>query len=424
MRIIKLFLAISLIFCQTAIAKDSYYSNPGTLLEGFNTTSDWTASGTGASAASNTVNVREGSQSITLLSTGGNAAYMTKTINLDMSGFTNFTVWMRPSDWAELSSVEIHFSSTTDFSKYYWISFSAGHLQKGEWSYLTNVKANFGNTNSESWANTMIRMRIKYIPKTVADSSVSIDGMMYNLTGTPIFIITHDDGYDSDFTYVYPKLMSVGFKATSFVNSSKVGTSGRLTLQQMKTMYDNGFDISNHTTDHQTLTDVDYAGQLSRISGCYDYLIANGFYRSAKFFAFPAGAYDANTLTISPMYSVLARRANGSFMPHFNFGEIDELEYAYPSVTATSSSTVTTMKGHVTNLITSGGVFVWYMHALVESDPTTYQWTVSAYNEFIDYLKTKVDDGSLRVMSFGEFYDAINNQVSISGLSIDGVKVN
>jgi peptidoglycan/xylan/chitin deacetylase (PgdA/CDA1 family) len=73
-------------------------------------------------------------------------------------------------------------------------------------------------------------------------------------------VITFDDGYQTAYTRAYPLLKKYDMKATFFIITSFVGTSGRLTWKQISQMseYQNHdrehpFSIGSHTVDHRSL---------------------------------------------------------------------------------------------------------------------------------------------------------------------------
>ena len=84
-------------------------------------------------------------------------------------------------------------------------------------------------------------------------------------------IFTFDDGWTDQYTNAYPILNEKGFKATIYVNSSTVQNNADnfMTLSQLQGLYASGWDISNHTTNHNSslgyLTDAASMEQLKQI---------------------------------------------------------------------------------------------------------------------------------------------------------------
>ncbi len=111
-------------------------------------------------------------------------------------------------------------------------------------------------------------------------------------------VLTFDDGYEDAATVAFPLLRRYGARATFFVSSGFVGTPRHLSWRQMRAMMAGGMEIACHGTRHLDLSTLDRAGQLREIGHCVAafrrYLPG---WRPATY-AYPAGKYDATTLSI------------------------------------------------------------------------------------------------------------------------------
>ncbi len=71
-------------------------------------------------------------------------------------------------------------------------------------------------------------------------------------------MLTFDDGYDDNYTYLFPLLQQYGMKATIFVISGYVNFTYYLTEAQIKEMADSGLvSIQSHTNSHPMLDTLD-----------------------------------------------------------------------------------------------------------------------------------------------------------------------
>ncbi|OGZ18430.1 MAG: hypothetical protein A2V72_01195 [Candidatus Nealsonbacteria bacterium RBG_13_37_56] len=178
-------------FVQSASATledHPYISDPGTLIEGFENVSDWTVAGTGATAENDTSIFKEGSQSIKFDAVNGTYSTLTKTVSLNLSSGDGISIWVYIVDKTKLNSIGLRIASVTNWSKYFYYSWSVP-LENG-WNYFIVSKSEFTNTNSESWDNTMVRLRIILSLKTGQDATVYFDDLRFGIVGQPSEVVS------------------------------------------------------------------------------------------------------------------------------------------------------------------------------------------------------------------------------------------
>jgi len=76
----------------------------------------------------------------------------------------------------------------------------------------------------------------------------------------PKVMITFDDSMDGQINYAYPSLSAAGFKATIFSSPSDVGSAGRLTESDYRTLYDAGWDFGLQQYNDSEDILVNYTG--------------------------------------------------------------------------------------------------------------------------------------------------------------------
>ena len=70
-------------------------------------------------------------------------------------------------------------------------------------------------------------------------------------------ILTFDDGYDDNYTELYPLLQKYNVKATIFVIAAHLGTPHKMTAEQVKELSDSGLvSIQSHTMTHDLLDEM------------------------------------------------------------------------------------------------------------------------------------------------------------------------
>lgn len=115
-------------------------------------------------------------------------------------------------------------------------------------------------------------------------------------------ILTFDDGYDDNYTELYPLLQKYHVKATIFVISSAIGTSHKMDEAQICELADSGLvSIQSHTVTHEYLDSMNEESliyemaesklALTRLTGREPYVLC-----------YPTGKYSNLSLEVTARY--------------------------------------------------------------------------------------------------------------------------
>ncbi|MBC8060628.1 MAG: polysaccharide deacetylase family protein [Clostridiaceae bacterium] len=122
----------------------------------------------------------------------------------------------------------------------------------------------------------------------------------YLMKDTPIpeksIVLTFDDGYEDNYTAMFPVLKKYGFKATIFVITSNIDKDPKsMTSQQLLEMEKFGVDIESHTVNHEHLKELSKDKQLETLGQSKKDLekILN---KQINFLAYPYGEYNKSAL--------------------------------------------------------------------------------------------------------------------------------
>lgn len=123
--------------------------------------------------------------------------------------------------------------------------------------------------------------------------------------GRVIFVF--DDNWSTQYTVAYPILAAKGFPATIAVIPSKVGDQEYMSLEQLKDVYQNGWDLINHTYHHRKLSQLDYEEQKDEMIQAKQWLDKHCFTKASNIVAYPYG--DFNQVSVEVLQDEAFRSA-------------------------------------------------------------------------------------------------------------------
>lgn len=143
-----------------------------------------------------------------------------------------------------------------------------------------------------------------------------------------LVVFTFDDAVASHYTYVAPLLKQYGFSATFFVTEGfnfHTNKKDYLTWEQIKALYDDGFEIGNHTRDHMGIFPETISQLKEQVEVIAKKCEEHGIPRPVSF-SYPGNFIMKEALPVLEQAGILwARRGN---IPEFN-GGYDGRGFAY-----------------------------------------------------------------------------------------------
>ena len=278
-------------------------NSPGTVLEGFESMTGWTVSGSGSgySAVLDTTYVKEGAASIRLTTPASGNVTITKPVSWNLSASQgNFRFWVYVSGTSEPTGGSIMLSSDASYSNYFITSYgSAFKLRyKPGWN-LINLQASDwkAGKGSPSWSN-IVSIRIRLDSRSV--NTYSFDALTNGVVAQPAVIFTFDKGLSSLYSQAFAYMQSHNVRGTGYIPTNLVGNTGQASWAQLLTMYNAGWTIGNYTMAGTSLAGLTQPDQIAVLSGARDALnVGLGLpveNRTVDYVAYPGGTYDANTL--------------------------------------------------------------------------------------------------------------------------------
>lgn len=397
----------------------------GTLLEAFDTTGDWTVSTPANTVAkTDTTHYIEGTQGIEL--GGSNSAQqptMTKTVSLDLDNINSFEMWVYVANVSNLSTsaaIGIYFSNDAGFTKYGNVNVLGTELING-WNHLGYNKTELTLVGGMTLSDSVARLRVRHNIIAGTIGNVTYDNLRININSRAKAIIAFDDGNYTVYQNAYPVMSANNQRGISNTVTGSVGATGFMTLTQNTGLYNNGWDISSHTENHSHLTELSQNQISGELNNSYNWLINNGFTKSAGFLAIPYGDYNDTVLDgIKSRYILSRSSVNGDHQPNFgtdnNIGNITYLLKILSVLDTTSNQTV---KDAINKTINRSGTIILLYHRVVNAPTTQFstEVTLSNFTEVSNYLASRND---IDVVTFYDYMRVIApNNTPIIGKTVN-----
>ena len=139
----------------------------------------------------------------------------------------------------------------------------------------------FGVTNS-------VITQVPHAPR------VSVDALVARAGGRPTIVIGFDDILRTQYTDAFPYMQARNVKGGFHIAPGKIGGPSRLTLAQLREMYNAGWDcyLNGSYDDDLMTTRPTLAAALAELQKVRDWAQANGMTRGNDFCCYPNGRYQ------------------------------------------------------------------------------------------------------------------------------------
>ncbi|MGB3907373.1 MAG: polysaccharide deacetylase family protein, partial [Methanomethylovorans sp.] len=215
-------------------------------------------------------------------------------------------------------------------------------------------------------------------------------------SGTSV-ILTFDDGWKSDYSFVYPLLKHRGIRSTHYIIASAVGTGSYMSWNDIKNMYEDGFDIQCHSNTHPSFLDssINVTDELVKVNEAFE---AHGL-PTPRHTAYPYGEFDNDVIAIVSQY-----RDSGRVVSWYNDTPYHteyptaslKLPYELPSYPTDFHDTIT----QIDEAIAGNYTLILCIHA-VNDIPGEYNMTTSEFTSIINYIELK----QIPTQTISEYYD-------------------
>lgn len=240
----------------------------------------------------------------------------------------------------------------------------------------------------------------------IRNAIIHFDSVFKNYKMKPAILLNFDNMIQKNmYGVVYPLLESFGFKGTFYLGEKLALGGGYITKEQFDEMIDNGWDYSFYGASGSTFGfDSDY-------NDAYNYVKDIIEFRKQEGIPLPIAWFCQNGQTSNTFSRVLRdlgfKIVRGTGQPCINYFGEDSLETRFNSFhTTQTDSRLEQMKDLVVEAIDQGSIISVFTHQLLETpDITGINSTVEDWTKFLTFLKEKVDNGLIEVLTYKEFYE-------------------
>ena len=405
----------------TPVCCRDFATSQGELIDSFENMENWTISGT---ATADNKNYKEGSQGIKLVATSASNPYIIKTTNISMATAADVSVWAYVENVETLDSIVIYLGDNSAFSKYYFTSVGPSYLRNG-WNHLTILKDKFTTTTGMAWQDPIRSIKIKVNSNLLGNAAVTFDNLRYKRSGKATIIIGFDDGLINVSLKAYPIMAANNQRGVIFVSTAWINTVGKLSLSDLNTMYEDGWDISSHSVnDKNLLSTPDTATITAELQDSQAWLLAHGFKRSAYVYAYPGGAYNQNIIDEVKKYYVLARSVDPNAYSYYQPDSMHgDLNYRLSTQTVTKTTSPQYIMDKINTTIDASGLLILSFHDIGDDGDASNSdiiYNVGNFKKISDYIASRNAD--IDVITFSDLLifsqssvPELENKIDIKG---------
>ena len=226
----------------------------------------------------------------------------------------------------------------------------------------------------------------------------------------PVVIISCDHAADPRMCdYTLDILNNANIQPTLYVQSALIGSKPwRSTITHLQKLYDNNWDLGNHTTTHPalaTLTDEDIESEIKKAD---NFLEENNFFRGRRHLSYPQSSVNNNVINILKKYCDTGRKVTGLIGKQ---NPVGNEWYLLDCISMKATDPIERAIDKINEAILKNQVAHIMFECIDNKEPSLvpYQaYHIDKFSEIIDYIKKKRDEGIIDVMNMTTFYNKRN----------------
>lgn len=346
-------------------------------------------------------------------------------LNSQLTGRFGVLIYMKPYESAagDINNTQnclLYLSNDAGFANFFTRTIQVrpgwNYIVVGRAPYVTtSVKeATWQSSGSPSWASPFAKIRVRVNSQASSSTEIWVRAIRDGDYHQPVVMFDFDDALGSVYTDAFPVLEGLGFKGVLNVISSKVGVAGYMTQEQIEEVYQAGWDIGNHSKDHETnVQSNSYAYWVDQIQGCQAYLESNGWTRRDCHRHYVA-PYGYNSWRTADNYRQAIRDLciTGRVVVERPMGAWLDDPYAVSCMQQYGGSeTIANTFDRLAATIGIGGVHRFLCHELVSPANTDTKMTPADFQALAKRVYRLARGGAVAVSTWTEWYGAMKDQM-------------
>ena len=300
--------------------------------------------------------------------------------------------------------------SNNNFAKFFFKGQNVEGLKVG-WNHILIQKSEFKTTNGAVWG-AVDKLQIRAAAGANQVFFCCIDSIYWMAKERPRLLLGFDDSFASIYDIVYPYAKERNLKGTLYALSG-VSSNRYMRPSQLSTLYQEGWDICNHTNLHEDLSSLTLEEAKLTINTCKNWLLSHGFTRSANHLAYPINLPNSIAIQAALETGMLTARTIFGTRSYISQRK-DYLEV--PGRGVSKGIELSSILYDIDQLILRGGTYMFFAHDIAETEINANQWATSKMLSLLDYVSTQRDLGLLDIVTISEWYDIAKDTHSISNL--------
>jgi peptidoglycan/xylan/chitin deacetylase (PgdA/CDA1 family) len=356
-------------------------SDPGLLLEDFESASTWTVV-SGNPPADNPLQFKSGAQSIKIDTLGGTNHTFEKSVAWDLSASQLMEIWVYWHGSGTAENFVLFLGGTATFTKYAQANISL--RLPNAWNLVRLSRSDWTLSGGMTWETPVVKFRIRAFNNYGRNFAYSFDSLRGNVDGLPAAVLTFDDGLLGVYQHALEVLRSHNMVATSYPIGNQIGMANYMSAAQLQALQGAGWAIGNHGEAHPHYASLTQAQIEADLAGGAGDLAAAGVGALAgTHCAYPYGEYDSDVEAAMSALGYSSGRATGAAGGYAMPG----LPWRWLNSTAINAATsLASAQAAVDSAKLRKEVIIFYLHNIIDGTPSGGDWSKANLDSLCAYL--------------------------------------